>query len=239
MQAPSNAPRDFENYNCNPNGIGDHLDAFYRFDDAGNSSYDGKYDRVPNFFALPPFGDLHTLSDNAVKQAPSDTLPEYKQAHGLPLHTLYLKEFTPVIAFRGDTGIRRDMPAPKTKLRQGRYVFGMTGWYRAGYFYLIMTTLLSSDIPDSCVPSRPTHAGEGIALFRIRADTVGTLGFRGLWLDGTKRPQVEIYRSSTLGGPKSFFPLPFPEKIVYGSFVRQAPALLLVSRLSSRSLRGR
>jgi hypothetical protein len=235
----SNPAGDFENYATDPAQVGDHLDAFYRYDDVGDPNYDGSYDRLPDFLSLPPNGQLHTLSDDSVKQAPSDILPvpyqqasstgtlwqdgsaftaftgpnlatdpvgsqrvysffnvesypadqgvgghligfasvsvpsgsravpklwtgvwkdatspndgEFKQAQipPLPLRTLYLKEFTPVIAFRGDTGIRRDMTNPR-EIALGRYLIGKTGWYHEGYFYLFMTTLMSIDVPDWC-----------------------------------------------------------------------------------------
>jgi hypothetical protein len=79
--APSNPPGDFENYNTDPANVGDHLDAFSRYDDTGDPNRDGKYDRLPDFFAFPPNGQLHTLSDDSVKQSTDDTLPlPYQQS---------------------------------------------------------------------------------------------------------------------------------------------------------------
>lgn len=292
----SNPAGDFGNYNTDPANVGDHLDAFYRYDDTGDPNYDGTYDRLPDFFALPANGQLHTLADDSVKQISTDTLPvpyrqssstgttwqdgsaftafdgpalatdpagsrrvyalftvesypadqgigshllgfasvvvasgsrvipplwsgrwkdatslndgEYKLNHQLPLHTLYLKEFTPVIAFRGDTGIRGD-----ASIFGGRYFTGLTGWYRDGYFYLFTNTLLSEDVNDHCV-ALPTRPVLGFFLARIRADSTGANGFGGLWLDGTKRPQLEVFQASTMGGTKSFVALPHPENIV-------------------------
>jgi hypothetical protein len=60
----------------------------------------------------------------------------------------------------------------------------------------------------------PTRMVTGMVLFRIRTDLSGTSGYGGLWLDTNKRPQVEIYRSTTPGGTRSFIALPHPEKLV-------------------------
>lgn len=299
----SNPGTGYETYQTDPASVGDHLDAFFRYDDTGNAAYDGSYDRLPDYFSLPPNGQLHTLADDSVKQDPGDTLPvpyqqhvsqgtawqvgagfttfvgpklntdaagaqrvyaffapesypadqaqaghlvgfasvpvpsnsrsipklwtgvwkdaasqndaEYKLAHNVPLRTLYLQEFTPIIAFRGDAGIRRDMTNPRG-IGLPRLVIGMTGWYRDGYFYLLTTTLVSTNIAsDWCyTPARETRPTYGQVLFRIRADLTGTSGYGGLWLDANKRPQVELFRSTQYDGPKSFIALPNPESVV-------------------------
>src|SRR5207253_1654358 len=141
--------------------------------------------------AIPP------LWSSVWKDATSPNDGDYKLTNNIPLRTLYLREVTPVIAFRGDERIRENIAG-------GRMVTGMTGWYRSGYLYLYMSTYLSFDASDyRCFsPPLPTVTISGMALFRIRVDLTGTSGFGGLWLDASKRPQVELYRSTIAGGPK-------------------------------------
>jgi hypothetical protein len=128
-----------------------------------------------------------------------------KLSRQVPLYTLYVSNYTPVVSFRGDTGIASQMT------NNGRYVGGLTGWYSNGYFYLLLGTGLSQWVPE-CSPSYPTSVVYGaLLLLRVKSDTTTA---NGLYLDATKRPQVEMLYSDTAGGPKYFHILPHPDKVI-------------------------
>lgn len=126
----------------------------------------------------------------------------YRLQNGLPLHTLHIGNFTPVLKFRAD-------PSISGVLQSGARVFGgLTGWYEAGWFYLLTNTLLSVDWPQDCSPvTFPTSPALGLVLFRVKHDPVAA-DTGGLALDSNRRPIVEILASPSAGGPKSFVPVP-------------------------------
>lgn len=257
-----------------PGWVGDHIDSLQRRDS------DGFYERIPDFFALPPFSQLDTQWDTSVyplntplprngtawqvgsgfapivgpplaADPPGSTrfyyffAPESKFDHGygghllgfasqaataalslpvawssvwrdtssrndgtfrlsnnLPLRTLHLSNFTPVLKFRADPDI-------SGSTQEGARVFGgLAGWYDGGWFYLLTSTLLSVDSTQNCNPVYyPTKPSLGLLMIRVKHDpTRNDSG--GLALDSSRRPIIEILASSYPGGPMAFQPLP-------------------------------
>jgi hypothetical protein len=143
---------------------------------------------------------------NAWKDASSANDGSYKQRHSLPLRTLYLKEFTPVIAMRGDPGLR----LPKKDIGAPRLVTAMTAWFADGYFLLLMRTVLSKNSPDPCADRLATQLTYGLALFRLRANLASNLTANGLYLDDRGRPDAEIFNTKT----RTFDKVPNPEELI-------------------------
>jgi hypothetical protein len=140
------------------------------------------------------------------KNASSYNDGESKLARGVPLNTLHLKNFTPVLAARADTGIR------SPSIAGGRFFTGLAGWYSDGYYYLMTSTLLSKYFTQCGV--YPTGHALGLMLVRFKADLTGSSGYGGLWLDSNGRPQVELYYSDTQNGTKYFHALPYPDRLL-------------------------
>jgi hypothetical protein len=117
-----------------------------------------------------------------------------------------LKELTPVIAMRGDTGLH----LPKKDIGAARLVTAMTAWFADGYFFLLMRTVLSKDTPDPCGDRLSTQLTYGLALFRVRANLASNLTANGLYLDDQRRPEVAIFNTKT----RTFDLLPHPEELL-------------------------
>lgn len=165
-------------------------------------------------FSFPTSG----LNNAMWKDSSSPNDGDYKQANDQPLRTLYLQQVTPVLAFRGEScspntacAVPVTYNGSPAVLGGARRFGGMSGWYRDGYFYLLIGLDLST-FSDSCNDG-PTTYTRGLALVRVKADPSGTSGFRGLWLDSSNRPSVEFYR---VAGPLAgqFVALPYPDQIV-------------------------
>lgn len=160
-------------------------------------------------FASYPVGEDGPFAmpwSGAWKNALSWNDSESKLTRGAPMRTLYLTNFTPVIAFRGDGAITTPAKAG------ARYVGGLTGWFDNGHFYLMLSTLLSSSLPNPSCPAYTAHA-IGMLLFRVqwdaaRADT------GGLAMDAQGRPHVELYYSESPTTEKYFHPLPYPDQVI-------------------------
>lgn len=148
------------------------------------------------------------------KDSSSANDPEYKLAHNIPLRTLHVKEFTPVLIFRGEGDLPVHAPGGgPAAIKNPQYLHGASGWYHNGYFYLLLALNMTEYRDGVCGVPRETTGRIGLILVRVKTDLTGAHGYGGLWLDSAGRPQIDLYRvNGTL--PRAFVPLPHPDQVV-------------------------